>query len=141
VRIENLSLNTVVSGFMEYTNKLSDLAKTTGGVDFETLEKLTIMLAPFAPHIAEELWEQIGCTGSVFAQKWPEYDAEKIKSDEMTIVLQINGKLRDSINVAAYAGKDAIVEAGKNALARRLEGVEVVKEIYVPGKLVNFVVK
>ena len=69
-RLESFSLNTVISGFMEYNNKLIDMAKN-GGVDRETLETYVILLAPFAPHIAEELWSQLGHTDSVFHTSWP----------------------------------------------------------------------
>ena len=73
-RLESFSLNTVVSGFMEYNNKFIDIAKKEGGVDKESLETMVIMLAPFAPHIAEELWQQLGHTESVFKNTWPKYE-------------------------------------------------------------------
>ena len=90
-RLNNFSLNTVVSGFMEYTNTLTAMAKKSG-VDKETLETAIVLLAPFAPHIAEELWEAMGHEDSVFAQTWPTYDEEAMKEDEVEIVVQINGK-------------------------------------------------
>ena len=139
-RMENLSMNTVVSGFMEHTNKLTDLARKSG-IDEESLNTLMILLAPFAPHMAEELWELTGHSGSIFNQKWPAYDEDKMAEDSITIVVQINGKLRDNISVKADSPKEDIVAAAKAAVAARLEGVTVVKEIYVPGRLVNFVVR
>ncbi len=74
-RFDQFSLNTVISGFMEYNNKLIELAKKTGGVDKETLKTFTILLAPFAPpHIGEEIWQELGGTDSVFHTQWPECD-------------------------------------------------------------------
>ncbi len=84
-RLESFSLNTVISGFMEYNNKLIEIAKKEGGMDKETLETMAVLLAPFAPHIAEEIWEQLGHTDSVFHAGWPTYDEEAMKDDEIEI--------------------------------------------------------
>ena len=141
-RLENFSMNTVVSGFMEYTNKFIDLAKQSGGgIDKTSAETIITLLAPFAPHIAEEFWQMYGHADSVFNQHWLQYDESKLKEDNMTIVLQINGKLRNNIVVPVETAKDDIIAQGKDALADKLEGMTIVKEIYVPGKLVNIVVK
>ena len=95
-RLEDFSLNTVVSGFMEYNNKLNEIAKREGGVDKETIQTFTTLIAPFAPHIAEELWEKLGNTGSVFENNsWPEADEELMKDDEIKIPVQINGKTKE----------------------------------------------
>lgn len=92
-RFSQFSLNTVISGFMEYNNKMIDLAKKEGGIDKETLRTFTILLSPFAPHIGEELWEQLGGTDSVFHAQWPECDEEAMKDDEdWKLPVQINGK-------------------------------------------------
>ncbi|MCL2376402.1 MAG: leucine--tRNA ligase [Defluviitaleaceae bacterium] len=139
-RMENLSLNTVVSGFMEHTNKLSDIARQDG-IDADTLRSLIVLLAPFAPNIAEELWEICGHTTSVFDEGWPQYDKAKMAEDTITIVVQMNGKLRENIQMAADASKEDIIAAAKASVATRLKGLIIVKEIFVPGKLVNFVVK
>ncbi|MCL2225678.1 MAG: leucine--tRNA ligase [Defluviitaleaceae bacterium] len=140
-RLENLSLNTVISGFMEHTNTLQSLAKNSGGIPKTVLETLAVLLSPFAPHIAEEIWEQLGNTTSVFAQTWPTYDESKLQSDTIEIAMQINGKLRGNIQIAANANKDDVLAQAKTALADKLAGAAIVKEIYVPGKIVNFVVK
>jgi len=140
-RLDNLHMNTVISGFMEYTNKLWDGAKTWGGLDRETLESLIVLLAPFAPHIAEELWEVTGHADSVFDQRWPAYDEAKMAEDTIEIVLQQNGKHRGVIKVAGDAGKDVVLAAARDALGAKLVPGSVVKEIYVPGKIVNFVMK
>ncbi len=138
-RLESFSLNTVISGFMEYNNKLIELSKK-GGVDKETLEDYTILLAPFAPHIAEELWEQLGHTDSVFHAKWPEYDEEAMKDDEIEIPVQINGKTKCTIFIEPEGEKDAILKKAKEALGDKINGT-IRKEIYVPGRIVNLVVK
>jgi leucyl-tRNA synthetase len=140
-RLENLSLNTVVSGFMENTNTLTDLIKTAGGIDKDTWHTLIVLLAPFAPHMAEELWQMAGHDTSVFDERWPSYDPEKIKTQTVEIAIQMNGKLRGNIKIDAGADKAAVLTQAKESLGERLSGQEIIKEIYVPGKIVNFVVK
>ena len=139
-RFSQFSLNTVISGFMEYNNKMIDLAKKEGGIDKETLRTFTILLSPFAPHIGEELVEQLGGTDSVFHAQWPECDEEAMKDDEIEIAVQINGKTRGLVSIPADASKEAALEAGKAAVADKLTGT-IVKEIYVPGKIINIVQK
>ena len=140
-RLENFNLNTVVSGFMEYTNKLIDLSKKQGGIDKATLETAVTLLAPFAPHLAEELWEQLGHNTSVFVgNPWPSYDEEAMKEDEIEIAVQINGKVKGKITIPADADKDAAIAAAKAALEDKYPE-NIVKEIYVPGRIVNIVAK
>ena len=139
-RLENFSLNTVISGFMEYTNKLGEVAKKEGGIDKETMNVLTVLLAPFAPHISEEMWEQLGNEGSVFSAGWPSYDEAKMKDDEKEVAVQINGKTRAVITVPADISKEDAIAAGKEAVAEKLDGT-IVKEIYVPGRIINIVQK
>ena len=139
-RFNQFSLNTVVSGFMEYNNKLIDLAKTEGGIDKETLKTFVILLSPFAPHLGEELWRDLGGTDSVFHQTWPECDAEAMKDDEIEIAVQVNGKMRAVISVPADISKEDAIAAGKEAVKGKLAGT-IIKEIYVPKKIVNIVAK
>ena len=139
-RFEQFSLNTVISGFMEYNNKLIDLAKKEGGIDKETLRTFVILLAPFAPHLGEELWQVLGGTDSVFHETWPECDPELMKDDEKEIAVQINGKTRAVVTLPADVSKEDAIAAGKEALRDKLTG-NVVKEIYVPGRIVNIVMK
>ncbi len=141
-RLENFSLNTVISGFMEYNNKLNDLAKTAGGIDKETIEVFIRLLAPFAPHVAEELWQAYGHDASVFDAQfgWPTYDEALVKDDVIEIGVQVNGKLRATITIPADAAKEDAIAAAKDALGDRLSG-NIVKEIYVPGRIVNIVAK
>ena len=104
-RLESFSLNTVVSGFMEYNNKLIDMAKKTGGIDKATIETFVQLLAPFAPHIAEELWQEYGHEDSVFHTQWPKADAEAMKDDEIEVPVQINGKTKAVVCISAEATK------------------------------------
>ena len=110
------------------------------GIDKETIETFIILLAPFAPHITEELWEQYGHTTSVFENQWPEHDEEAMKDDEIEIPVQINGKTRAVISVSASISKEDAIVAGKEAIADKLTG-NIIKEIYVPGKIINIVQK
>lgn len=139
-RLEALTLNTVVSGFMEFTNKLIAVAKEEGGVDQSSLDTLAILLSPFAPHIAEEIWEVIGHSESVFRSTWPTYDESKLKEDTINIAVQLNGKVRANITVAADADKETVLTAAKEALGSKITGT-IVKEIYVPGRICNIVAK
>ena len=139
-RFNQFNLNTVISGFMEYNNKLIDLSKKTGGIDKETLKTFVILLAPFAPHIGEELWQQLGGTDTVFHATWPECDEEAMKDDEIEVAVQVNGKTRAVINVPADISKEDAIAAGREAVAGKMTGT-VVKEIYVPGRIVNIVCK
>lgn len=138
-RLESFSLNTVISGFMEYNNKMIEMAKN-GGIDKETLKTAVILLAPFAPHLSEELWQELGGNESVFNNTWPEHDEEAMKDDEVEVPVQINGKTKVIISIPVDISKEDAIAKGKEALGDRLSGT-VVKEIYVPKKIVNIVVK
>ena len=138
-RLESFSLNTVVSAFMEHNNKLNEMAKKDQ-VDKETLETLVILLAPFAPHISEELYQELGHTESVFTAKWPEFDEKAMEDDEIEIAVQINGKTKTVISIAKDIAKEDAIAAGKAALGDKLSG-NIIKEIYVPGRIINIVAK
>jgi len=140
LRLDSFSLNTVISGFMEYNNKFIETARKEGGIDKETLQTMVILLSPFAPHIAEELWEQLENSTSVFQNVWPKYDEEKMKDDEVEIAVQINGKTRAVIAISADTPKEEAIILGKNAVEEKLTGT-ITKEIYVPGRIVNIVQK
>ena len=138
-RLDSFSLNTVISGFMEYNNSLIAYAKNAP-VDKETLETFAVLLSPFAPHIAEEAWEILGHEESVFTAPWPKFDEKYLVEDEIEVPVQINGKTKVVISISKDAAKDEALSAGKDALGDKLSG-NVIKEIFVPGKIVNFVVK
>ena len=140
LRFDSFNLNTVVSGFMEYNNSLLDLAKKEGGVDLETLRSFSVLLAPFAPHIAEECYHLAKGEGSVFAAGWPEYDDKAMEADEIKLPLQVNGKVKAVLEVPKDLSKEEILAKAKECLGDKLDGT-LVKEVYIPGKIVNFVVK
>lgn len=138
-RLESFSLNTVVSGFMEYTNKMIEMSKK-GGIDKETLETAVILMSPFAPHLAEELWQACGHETSVFDNRWPEADESQMQEDEVEIAVQINGKTKVVVSLPVDVDKDSALKAAKEALGDKLTG-NIVKEIYVPGRIINIVAK
>ena len=139
-RLEAFSLNTVVSGFMEYNNKMYDIAKKQGGIDRELIETMTILLAPFTPHVASEIWEQYGHEGSIFEERWPEFDEGKTVENTAEIAVQINGKTKGTLVISLDSSKDEVIAAAKDSIADKLTG-NIVKEIYVPGRIVNIVMK
>ncbi|MGI6040893.1 MAG: leucine--tRNA ligase [Candidatus Alectryocaccobium sp.] len=139
-RLESFSLNTVISAFMEYNNKLIEISKKEGGVDRETIETFTRLLAPFAPHVAEEIWERYGHTDSVFHSGWPTYDEKALHDDEVKVPVQINGKTKVVIALSKTISKEDAIAAGRKAIEDKITG-NIVKEIYVPGRILNFVQK
>ena len=124
--IDNLKANTAIAAMMSLLNAIAD----TGAVTKGELRTLTLLLNPFAPHMTEELWEQMGFGGTVTDQQWPAYDEAKCKDETVEIVVQLNGKVRAKLSIPAE------MEA-----ADAIENMQIVKEIYVKGKLVNLVVK
>ena len=127
-------------------NEPEDTGRTEGGTSpmtMDELKTLVIMLNPVAPHITEEIWEAIGCEGRVYQQTWPEYDEAKCKDDEITLVVQVNGKVRSKITAPAGLENNELLAAAKadEKVKSWLDGKTIIKEIVVPGKLVNFVVK
>ncbi|MEC4803322.1 MAG: leucine--tRNA ligase [Jaaginema sp. PMC 1079.18] len=133
--------NTAISELMKLSNALNDAKCVDSPVYREGIEALLLLLAPFAPHIAEELWHNLGHDTSVHQAPWLEYDPEALKVDEIDLVIQVMGKKRGLIQVPAGASKQELEEFARNSEAaqRYLEGEEVKKVIVVPGKLVNFV--
>ena len=138
-RLESFNLNTVISGFMEYNNKMIEMAKKEG-IDKETLETAVVLIAPFAPHLAEELWQELGHEESVFKNTWPEHDEDAMKDDEIEVPVQINGKTKIVISIPADISKEDAIARGKEALGDKLTG-NIIKEIYVPKKIINIVAK
>lgn len=134
--------NTAISELMKLSNALLDANCKDSPVYAEGIETLLLLLAPFAPHIAEELWQKMGKPESVHTQAWPKYDPDALVADEITLVIQIMGKTRGTIQVPSQADKQALEQyARESEVAQRyLEGKEIKKVIVVPGKLVNFVV-
>jgi leucyl-tRNA synthetase len=144
--IENFQFNTAIAALMEFGNWVKDNQGQFSEVQWQSICSIwPVLLAPFAPHLAEELWERLGyraVSGSVHNQTWPEYDSEQLVSDTAILVVQVNGKLRDQIEVPR-----GTAEAEAVSIARSLEKVtpwiadkQIRRIIFVPDKLVNFVV-
>ncbi|MDP4160333.1 MAG: class I tRNA ligase family protein, partial [Bacillota bacterium] len=140
------NFNTAISTIMEWVNALyiyKEQPTADPAVGREALERILILLAPFAPHITEELWREIGHTESIHVQPWPEVDETALEQDEVTIILQVNGKVRDRIQVSTEIPAEEL-EASVLSLPKVSEwtqGKKIMKIITVPGKLINVVVK
>ncbi len=136
--IADLKFNTALAALMEYTNHL----QRRPALAADEVRTLLLLLAPFAPYITEELWEQIGGPYSIHQQRWPEADEALTKATQVSVAVQINGKTRDVIEVEAGAAEDVVVGAAKasSRVGRHLNGKAIVKTVYVPDRLVNFVV-
>ncbi len=144
---ERFQFNTAISRLMELTNGLHAYAgRNAVGLDDplyrESLEALVLMIAPFAPHLGEELWERFGGGGSVFAQSWPTWDEALLIRAQITVVIQINGKIRDKMEAAKDEARETLQEQAlaHGRIPELLAGQEVRKVIVVPNKLVNIVV-
>lgn len=137
--IEGMKFNTAIAAMMALLNDIS----ATGSINRAEYRDLLIMLNPFAPHITSEIYEIMNFGGFIHEQKWVKYDEALCVSDMIEIVVQVNGKLRSKLSVEAAASKDEILSLAKKdeKTAEAISGKEIVKEIFVPGKLVNFVVK
>ena len=126
---------------MEYTNALVKLNQTEGGIDTRTLEDAVLMLAPFAPHIGEELWRELGHDDSVFHQAWPVCDKEAMKEDEIEYPVQMMGKTKAVIKLPVDVTKEEAIAKAKEVLGNKLEGKTILKEIFVAKKIINIVAK
>ena len=138
------SLNTAVAALMEFVNDLYKFKLEGFSEDWrQVLEDLLKMLMPFAPHISSELWQQLGNNNFIEESGWPEWDEEMLKTSEIQIVVQVNGKLRGKIKISTELEKQQILEKAKQEenVAKFLADKEIIKEIVVSGKLINFVVK
>ena len=138
--IENLKFNTAIASLMALMNVIAE----KGSINKAELSVFTMLLNPFAPHVTEEVWSEMKLgEGMVTEQPWPKYDESKCKDDVIEIVVQVNGKVRARLCVAADIQKDDAIALAKaeDRIAAEINGKNVVKEIYVPGKLVNIVVK
>ncbi len=143
--LKGMGFNTAIASMMEYVNDLYRV-KAKDGFDSQTwrtaIERLLLVLAPFAPHITDELWQQLGNTSSIHVVDWPAFDEALLVQDTITVVVQVNGKVRAQLAVAADSSKEDILAAAKaDAHVQTFTtGNTITKEIYVPGKLVNLVV-
>ena len=131
-------MNTAIAALMEFVNaavRWRELPRSLA-------EPLVLLISPFAPHLAEEMWERLGHANSLAYAPWPEASEEWLREDTVEIAVQINGKLRASIQVQADAGRDAVLAAAREneRVAAHLAEAPVRREVYVPGRVVNFVV-
>jgi leucyl-tRNA synthetase len=145
--IDRFTFNTYVSGLMEYLNSLNDLKKDAANSDqsklafSEAVESFVLLLAPGAPHSADELWSSLGKEGFTYHANWPKFDPALAKDDLVTIAVQVNGKLRDTVDMPADAFDSHLESAAlaSEKVQTHLAGLTVRKVIVVPGKLVNIV--
>src|SRR5262249_31949028 len=142
--IEAMRFNTMIAALMEYTNGLARLR--TAGVAEEAwtraIEMLLLLLAPLAPHLSEELWARRGGPYSIHQQSWPEYEPVLATDETVEIAVQVNGKLRDRFTVAVDADEATVLEAAmaSERVRAHVEGKRVIRQIFVPGRLLNIVV-
>jgi leucyl-tRNA synthetase len=136
--LENLHYNTGIAATMEFVNTL----RAESCTNRDMVEGLVLMLAPFAPHFAEESWERLGHDGSIFDARWPEWDEALVVEDQVEVVIQVSGKTRGRVSVPRDAEQRAVVAAAQLDAAVRwfTEGKEVRKVVYVPNRLLNLVV-
>ncbi|MEX2092384.1 MAG: class I tRNA ligase family protein, partial [Pirellulales bacterium] len=137
--IDKLKFNTAIARMIEFTNHFTKLSERPR----EVLEKFVLLLSPFAPHMAEELWQALGHAETLAYEPWPRFDPALAREDTIEIPVQVNGKLRSKVAVAADADAKTL-EAAARADARVAEllvGKQIVKTVVVPGRLVNFVIK
>ncbi|MBI5357858.1 leucine--tRNA ligase [Candidatus Saccharibacteria bacterium] len=145
--LADMQFNTAVAALMELTNELYKIKADKGFVakaewDF-ALMTLAQLLAPFAPHITEELWQDLGHKGSVHLSEWPVHDDKYLVSDTINIVVQVNGKLKANVKVSADSSEEEVVSSAKSdgKVAQSLDNKEIKKTIYIKGRLINFVVE
>ncbi len=144
--IERFNFNTVISAVMEFINGLQKYNETgirDVSVTSEATEALLLLLSPFAPHITEELWQHAGKPFSVHSEQWPSYDPELVKTDQITLIVQVDGKVRDKIETVAGLSQEEMADIAMSSerVSKHLEGRSVLKKVVVPGKLVNIVTR
>lgn len=137
--------NTAIAGLMEFNNQLMEyldnVERPNTKLLKEVAENVALILSPFAPHMAEEMWSDLGKDTLIANEKWPEYDPSALEQEEMTVVVQVNGKVRGKLIVPVEITEDEIKKAALEQAARSIEGKTIINVIYVKGKLINIVVK
>ena len=137
-RLESFRMNTVVSAFMEFINAMTSSREAP---DKETVETLLVLLSPFAPHFAEELWERTGGKPTIFRQQWPKWDEQFTTLSTANVVVQIDGKMRGSVSISVDAAEDDVLIAAMKdpSIAKHIAGKQIRKRVYVKGKILNLV--
>ena len=137
--IEGMRFNTAISAIMILINEISKQPKL---LEIENWKLIIKLIAPFAPHMAEELWSRLGNKDSIHNQEWPKYDPKLIEEERINLIIQINGKVRDKIEVPSGISEkeasDLVINSEK--IKKWLQGQEIKKTIFVPGKLINLVI-
>jgi leucyl-tRNA synthetase len=136
--VESLDFNTAIAAMMEFVNA----ANKWDTVPRDVMEPFVLLLSPFAPHISEELWARMGHEESLAYEDWPAWEEELLKKEVVEMAVQVNGTVRATIEVDAEADKDAVLDVARSQdnVARYLDGKDIHREIFVPGRIVNFVV-
>ena len=136
--IEGMRFHTALSALMIFLNEV----QKTDRLPRTMAESFVLLLAPFAPHLGEELWQRLGHAETLAYEVWPTYDPELIRDETITMAVQVNGKLRATIDLAADVDKETALSAARSQekVAVHLEGKTIRREIVIPGRLVNFVV-
>ena len=139
--VEELGFNTAISSMMVFSNHLASL-KAPGGVPEEALVKLTLCVSPFAPHLAEEIWSMLGNEATLAYETWPTYDEKMCEVKSVTMGVQVNGKVKGEIEIPKDADEAMARELalGNEKVAKFIEGKEIKKFVYVPGRIVNLVI-
>jgi leucyl-tRNA synthetase len=145
--VARFQFNTAISAVMELTNAAYDYRREVGAglrdlaLQRDVAEAQTLLLAPFVPHLAEELWRDVlGGSYSVHLQSWPAFDASALEADELVLVVQVNGKVRGKVTVASDLAEEDVIAVALTAVASHVEGKDVKKVVVVAGKLVSVVV-
>ncbi len=135
--IETLQFNTAISAMMELLNA----AYKEPAIERRSLEAFLLLISPFAPHVSEELWSRLGHSETLAYESWPTYDPELVREEHITISVQVNGRLRGTLSVPLSAEKEAILQQARalQSVGRHLLGKTIQREIFVPGRIVNFV--
>lgn len=138
--LEHLRFNTAISAMMEFVN---EVYRENGGISKDHAMTLVQVVAPFAPHMGEELWQRLGHADTISFESWPTYDADLVSEDTVRLSIQVNGKVRGTLDIAIGASKDDVLSQAKDVdrVKKYLDGMTLVKEIYVPEKIVSLVVK
>jgi len=136
--IEAMKFNTAIAALMTLVNEFYER-----GLNRADMQALLLLLAPFAPHMSEELWEQLGCKGLATVAPWPKFDLAKTIDAEVTLAVQVGGKLKGTVLMPLDSSQEAVLAAiaVDEKLSKQLEGMELVKTILVPNKLVNLILK
>lgn len=141
--IDEWGFNTAIAYMMEFLNILTSNKNYESKVFYKSYKTLIKLLSPFAPHICEEIWELLGEKDLLLLSEWPDYDREIIKNKIKEIIIQVNGKLRGKIILDVNISKDEVIKKAKNVEKVKyfIDGKEIIKEIFIPNKLINFVIK